>query len=160
MSSASSVYRANPAPAPGEPLIGALLRFPREEVVQRMLDAVNAAGYDLTRTELGILMYPGPEGKRPSELARACDMSRQSMNYLLAGLEARGYLHRTDGESGGARVVRTSAQARAAMELMRKTVKQIEREWAKVLGAERFAALRDTLLELSAALGKLPARGR
>ena len=143
-------------PAVGRPLIGALLRFPREVVVQRMLDAVNEHGHDLTPTELGVLMYPGPEGKRPSELARACAMSRQSMNYLLASLEERGYLRRADGENGLARVVRLSKRGRDAGLLMRSTVEAIEHEWTAFLGEARFRALSETLLELSRWLGKVP----
>ena len=139
----------------GKPLIGALLRFPREVVVQRMLEAVNAAGHDLSSIELNLMMYPGPDGRRPSELARACGMSRQSMNYLLAGLEARDYLRRDDGD-GLARVVHLSERGRAAGLVMRKTVEQIEREWTRLLGRERFEALRDTLTELSRKLGTLP----
>ena len=154
------VKAARPAesadPAVGKPLIGALLRFPREAVVQRMLDALNAHGYDITPTELGVLMYPGPEGKRPSELARLCAMSRQSMNYLLSGLEERGYLRRADGESGLARVVHLSKRGRDAGLLMRSTVEEIEREWTAILGEARFRALSDTLLELSKWLGTVP----
>ena len=148
--------RSAGASAIGRPLIGALLRFPREAVVQRMLDALNENGYDLTPTELGVMMYPGPEGKRPSELARATAMSRQSMNYLLSGLEERGYLRRADGESGLARVVHLSKRGREAGLLMRKTVEEIEREWIAFLGEARFRALSDTLLDLSRWLGKVP----
>jgi DNA-binding MarR family transcriptional regulator len=155
MSSASTTSGAGSAPGPGKPLIGALLRFPREVVVQRMLEALNEGGYDLTPTELAVMMYPGPDGRRPSELARDCAMSRQSMNYLLSGLEARGYLRRADGQGGVARIVYLSARGRAAGLLMRKTVLQIEREWTKFLGEERFRALSDTLLELSRWLGKV-----
>ena len=102
------------------------------------------------------MMYPGPDGQRPSELARACAMSRQSMNYLLSGLETRGYLSRADGDQGLPRVVRLTERGRAAGKLMRKTVEQIEREWIAFLGEERFDALSETLLDLSRWLGKLP----
>jgi len=152
----SGTRRAAAPAGVGRPLIGALLRFPREVVVQRMLEAVQAHGYDLTPAELGVMMYPGPDGKRPSELARECAMSRQSMNYLLSGLEARGYLRRADGEQGLARVVHLSDRGRAAGRLMRKTVEQIEREWTALLGENRFGALSETLLDLSRWLGKVP----
>lgn len=143
-------------PGFGRPLIGALLRFPREVVVQRMLEALNEHGYDLTPPELAVMTYPGPDGKRPSELARACATSRQSMNYLLSGLEARGYLRRADGDQGLARVVQLTERGRAAGKLMRKTVEQIEREWREFLGKDRFAVLSETLLDLSRWLGKVP----
>ncbi|HEY5324757.1 MAG TPA: MarR family transcriptional regulator, partial [Caldimonas sp.] len=103
-----------------------------------------------------VMTYPGPDGKRPSELARACATSRQSMNYLLSGLEARGYLRRADGEYGLARVIQLTERGRAAGKLMRRTVEQIEREWSGFLGQDRFDALSETLLDLSTWLGKVP----
>ena len=154
--SKSSARRKAPEAGFGRPLIGALLRFPREAVVQRMLEALNEHGYDITPTELAVMTYPGPDGKRPSELARACATSRQSMNYLLSGLEARGYLRRADGEYGLARVIQLTERGRAAGKLMRRTVEQIEREWSGFLGQDRFDALSETLLDLSTWLGKVP----
>ena len=154
--SKSSPRRKPTEPGFGRPLIGALLRFPREVVVQRMLEALNEHGYDLTPTELAVMMYPGPQGQRPSELARAGAMSRQSMNYLLSGLEGRGYLRRADGDQGLARVIHLTERGRAAGRLMRKTVEQIEREWIEFLDKDRFDALSETLLDLSRWLGKLP----
>jgi len=148
--------RPTSAPGATRPLIGALLRFPREVVVQRMLEALNEHGHDLTPTEMAVMMYPGPDGQRPSELARACAMSRQSMNYLLSGLETRGYLRRADGDQVLARVIQLTERGRAAGKLMRKTVEQVEREWLAFLGKERFESLSETLLDLSRWLGKVP----
>ena len=54
------------AGALGRPLIGALLRFPREVVVQRMLEALNEHGYDLTPPELAVMTYPGPTASAPA----------------------------------------------------------------------------------------------
>ena len=42
--SKSSARRKEPEPGFGRPMIGALLRFPREVVVQRMLEALNEHG--------------------------------------------------------------------------------------------------------------------
>ena len=78
------------------PLIGALLRLPHEVVVARILDTINTNGFDITQTELAVFLYPGPEGRRPIDLARQCNMTRQAMNYVLAGLENRGYILRQD----------------------------------------------------------------
>jgi len=142
-------------PAPPPPMIGALLRLPHEAVVARMQAALDAHGFDLTPTELGVFLYPGPDGRRPVDLARQCNMSRQAMNYVLAGLEARGYVERRDGNGSGSRVVRITERGRKAGAQLRRTVVDVEREWAGHLGAARFAALRLTLRDLAAWLGKL-----
>ena len=136
------------------PLIGSLLRLPHEAVTARLLAALQAAGHDLSPTELGVFLYPGPEGRRPSDLARQCHMSRQAMNYVLAALERRGYLERSGTAAASGRLVRATAQGHDVFARMRRCVMQIEREWRAHLGAERFEELRATLLHLSRWLGK------
>ncbi|MGE5114883.1 MAG: MarR family winged helix-turn-helix transcriptional regulator [Betaproteobacteria bacterium] len=136
-------------------MVGTLLRLPHEVVTARMLAALQSQGFDLSPTELGVFLYPGPDGRRPIDLARQCNMSRQAMNYVLAGLERRGYLERHAGPGSAGRVVRLTARGRATIAPIRSCVAGIEREWAEHLGAERFDALRTTLRELATWLGKL-----
>ena len=137
------------------PLIGALLRLPHEVVLVRMLETINANGFDITQTELAVFLYPGPEGRRPIDIARQCNMTRQAMNYVLAGLENRGYILREAGPSAAARAVRLTDRGWALIALIRKCVDEIEKEWAAHLGAQRFMALQETLLDLAIWLGKL-----
>src|ERR1044072_5015892 len=84
------------APAsPPPPLLGALLRIPLEVIQGRMLTRLAEHGFDdLVLAHLAVLRYPGPDGKRPSDLAAEANMSKQAMNYLLGQLEALGYLER------------------------------------------------------------------
>ena len=137
------------------PMIGALLRLPHEAVMARMQAALEREGFDLSSTELGVFLFPGPEGRRPSDLARQCAMSRQAMNYVLSGLEDRGYLRRHDAETPNGRVVRVSERGRRVIRVIRAEVEEIERQWAGHLGARRFETLRGTLQDLTRWLGKL-----
>ena len=138
------------------PLIGSLLRLPREEIVTRMLAALNAHGIDITLTEMTVFMYPGPEGQRPINLAKQCNMTRQAMNYVLTGLERRGYIERHTGTSGAARVVRLTDKGWEVIAQMRRCVAEVEQQWTAYLGEQRFKALSETLRDLSQWLGKLP----
>lgn len=138
------------------PLIGSLLRLPHEVVVTRMFDALNAHGFDITLTELSVFMYPGPEGRRPVDLARQCNMTRQAMNYVLTGLESRGYIERQAGTGTVERVVRLTDRGWEVIDLIRSCVAEIEQQWIAYLGAQRFKALSETLRDLSVWLGKLP----
>ena len=147
--------RATAAARPPAPMIGVLLRLPHEVVVARMLEAVNARGFDLTHAELGVFLYPGPDGRRPSDLARQCGTTRQAMNYVLGELEARGYVERRTERESAARRVRLTRRGRAVIAAMRACLAAIEREWSDFLGARRFQALRATLRDLSRHLGKL-----
>jgi len=155
MSNAKRGTRAGPTRQPMTPMIGSLLRFPHEAVVTRLLAALEQNGFDISPTELGVLLYPGPDGRRPSDLARQCRMTRQAMNYVLASLERRGYIVRRTGPRSAAHVVRLTDQGWAMVPVIRRCVATIEKEWTAHLGARRFDALRETLHDLSAWLGKL-----
>ncbi|MCG6933697.1 MAG: MarR family transcriptional regulator [Gallionella sp.] len=137
------------------PLIGALLRLPHEVVVARILDTINTNGFDITQTELAVFLYPGPEGRRPIDLARQCNMTRQAMNYVLAGLENRGYILRQDSSSAAARLVHVTDRGWLLIAQIRNCLAEIEKEWAAHLGTQRFTALRETLHDLTLWLGKL-----
>lgn len=138
------------------PLIGSLLRLPYEVVVTHMFEVLNTHGFDITLTELSIFTYPGPEGRRPIDLARQCNMTRQAMNYVLTGLESRGYIERQAGTGAAERVVRLTDRGWEVIALIRRSVAEIEQQWIVYLGAQRFKALSETLRDLSVWLGKLP----
>ncbi|HET9037298.1 MAG TPA: MarR family transcriptional regulator [Myxococcaceae bacterium] len=137
------------------PMIGALLRLPHEAVVTRMLAALGGEGLELSQTELGVFLFPGPDGRRPSDLARQCGMTRQAMNYVLTGLEEGGYLQRHDAETPNGRVVRTTERGRRVIRVLRAEIDEIEREWSAHLGTGRYGQLRDSLYEIARWLGKL-----
>ena len=140
---------------PLTPMIGALLRLPHEAVVGRLMEALRRAGLELSLTELGVFLFPGPEGRRPSDLARQCGMTRQAMNYVLSGLEAKGHLQRHDADTPNGRVVRVTERGRQVIRILRAEVRHIEQEWAGYLGRARYGQLRDSLHDLAAWLGKL-----
>jgi DNA-binding MarR family transcriptional regulator len=104
-----------------ETKIGTLLRYPWQAVRLRIHQALVAAGFDdLQPAHLAVLQAPGPDGRRPVELARAALMSRQAMNRLIQGLERLGYLQRTTAEHDGrARIVRLSERGRRATATIR-----------------------------------------
>lgn len=132
-------------------MIGALLRMPWEKVVRRMLERLHAEGFDdLDMPHMNLLLYPGPQGARPSELAAQRGMSKQAANYLLGQLEALGYLERRpdDSDRRSKRIVLTDRGERAA-HTVRDAVTDIERDWQAQLGQDRFAQLKALLLELN-----------
>ena len=135
----------------GPPMIGALLRMPWETVVRRMLERLHAEGFDdLDMAHMNLLLYPGPQGARPSDLAAQRGMSKQAANYLLGQLEALGYLERQPDASDrrSKRIALTDRGERAAYTI-RDAVRDIERDWQSQLGQDRFAQLKALLLELN-----------
>jgi DNA-binding MarR family transcriptional regulator len=134
------------------PLIGALLRIPWETVRERMLTGLHQRGYsDLVAAHLNVLLYPGPENMRPSELAARTGMTKQALNYLLGQMEALGYLTRAqDSADQRFKRIQPTPRGRAAGAAMREIVMAIEADWTQKLGPRRFAQLRDILTQLSA----------
>ena len=135
----------------GPPLIGALLRMPVEAVRRRMLQRLHERGFDdLVAAHLTVLQYPGPQGMRPSDLAAQLRMSKQALNYLLGELERLGYLERRpDPEDMRSKRIVLTQRGYAAGHVIREAVGEMEQEWARKLGPERFAQLRGLLVELN-----------
>ena len=132
-------------------MVGALMRLPWEAVMERMLAALHAHGFDdIDGPRLSVLLWPGPDGMRPSELAARMRVTKQALNYLLGDLERLGYLERRpDPDDRRARRIAMTDRGRALVPVIRETVAQTEREWAAALGRDRFAQLRELLVDLN-----------
>jgi DNA-binding MarR family transcriptional regulator len=138
--------------APPPPLIGALLRIPFEAVRERMLAGLHERGFDdLVAAHLDVFQYPGPENRRPSDLAKQTHMTKQALNYLLGQMERMGYLERRpDEEDQRFKRVDLTQRGQAAVRAIREIVREVEADWERQLGHERFAQLRDLLQHLNA----------
>ena len=132
------------------PLIGALLRMPWESVQNRMLERLHENGFeDFDAAHLRVFQYPGPQGARPSDLAAQLRVSKQALNYLLGQLEQLGYLERRpDSDDQRSKRIVLTPRGTAAIRVIRNAVREMETAWARQLGPERFAQLRELLLEL------------
>ncbi len=143
---------AGPLATAPTPLIGALLRIPFEAVRDRMLAGLHERGFtDLIAAHLDVFQYPGPENRRPSELATQTRMSKQALNYLLGQLEQLGYLTReTDTSDQRSKRIRLTPRGHAAITAIREIVQDLEADWQRRIGRQRFAQLLDLLAELYA----------
>jgi DNA-binding MarR family transcriptional regulator len=140
-----------PEHALGPPLLGALLRMPVDAIVARMLAGLHEAGFDdIVPAHLSVLRYPGPQGRRPSELAAERGMTKQAVNYLLRQLEQLGYLTRMgDDQDQRSKRIELTTRGLAAAENIRDTVREIEHDLEAELGVARFAELRSLLVDLN-----------
>jgi DNA-binding MarR family transcriptional regulator len=138
-------------PPPPPPLIGALLRVPVDAVHRRIIADLQAAGFsDLADAHMAVLRYPGPQGRRPSDIAAELGMSKQAVNYLLGTLERAGYLRRVDDpDDRRSKRVELTEQGERVRRTVRDTVSAIESELAQELGERSFAQLRALLVELN-----------
>ena len=152
MSLSSGFTQPGAGASPPPPLIGALLRVPWETVRQRMLDGLHARGFtDLVAAHVDVWRHPGPENQRPSELATQTRMSKQALNYLLGQLEDLGYLTReADSTDQRSKRVRLTPRGQAATKAIYEIVGEVERDWERQLGPQKFAQLRRLLTQLYA----------
>jgi DNA-binding MarR family transcriptional regulator len=131
--------------------MGALLRMPLDAWQDRMLEDLHAAGFtDIVPAHAAVLRYPGPQGRRPSEVAAEAGMTRQAMNYLLGELEQLGYLdRRVDPDDKRSRRIELTERGRAVRRTMRESVLGIEAELEEELGHDEVERLRRHLTTLN-----------
>jgi DNA-binding MarR family transcriptional regulator len=134
-------------PAP----IGALLRFALDEVRRRIYDGVVADGFDdLRPSHVTLFRWPGPDGRRPSQVAADAGISKQRVNDLLRDLERRGYLALApDPDDSRARTIRLTDRGRRLHRVALEIHAELEREWARVVGDRSYEQMRRTLMQLS-----------
>lgn len=116
-----------------------------------MLRGLHEAGFDdLVAAHLSVLQYPGPENRRPSDLAAETRMSKQAMNYLLGQMELLGYIERRDDPvDQRSKRVHLTQRGRRAAATIRRTVAEVEAGWEAELGAREWGSLRTGLVRLS-----------
>ena len=131
-------------------LIGALLRVPAQAIQRRIINELNAAGFEELRVpHMAVLQFPGPDGVRPGTLAERTGMSKQAINQLLRSLEGLGYIVRSDAaDEGRARIIRLTKRGRAAYSRIHQILRDIEREWSCELGPKPFAQLKKLLFRV------------
>jgi DNA-binding MarR family transcriptional regulator len=132
------------------PWIGSLLRHGWQRARERIYCGVITSGHrDLTRAHVGLFRFESMEGLRPSQLADQMSITKQSVNDLLRDLERLGYIVlRPDPDDKRARLVRLTARGRHLDAIVREQARAAEAELAETLGASRFNALRQCLLDL------------
>jgi DNA-binding MarR family transcriptional regulator len=116
----------------------------------RIVGAVQAAGFDITLAQSRLLARLAPEGTRISELAEQAQVTKQTATALVDRLEASGYVERIpDPRDGRARVVRLTEMAQEHLApIARREEERLEAEWSAHLGKDAMAELRASLTRL------------
>jgi DNA-binding MarR family transcriptional regulator len=136
--------------------LGALLRVTHEALTREILDSLHEQGIEMTESEFNVMRYPGPDGVRPIDLARRCNMTKQAMNYILTGFEAKGFIERRSPVGKRSTTIYLTAKGWKLLSATRHCAGDIEARWAEHIGTRRFNAVRASLHEIAVWLGKLP----
>ena len=125
--------------------------MPFLELRKRMLQRLRERGFDdLEIAHLSVFQYPGPNGLRPTQLAAQLGMTKQAVNYLLGQMERRGYVERRpDPDDVRSKRIALTSRGEAATRTIIDAIAEIEQDWSERLGEERFAQLRELLVEVN-----------
>lgn len=125
--------------------------MPVDCVRRHMLQALHAHGFtDLNAAHFQVMRWPGPQGKRPVELAAEAGTTRQAMNYLLGQLEELGYLERrVDPDDVRSRRIYLTERGTSTTSVIRDAVTELDKQWETKLGSTDWQALKQLLVRLN-----------
>jgi DNA-binding MarR family transcriptional regulator len=93
-----------------------------------------------------VLRNLGEDGARPIELAAKAQVSRQAIAKVVDELEHLGLVRRDpDPDDGRGVIVRYTAHGLAGLAVARRRMRELEREFAREVGAEQWRAVRSAL---------------
>ena len=138
----------SPAPDRHQPL-GALLRRAQDGLQREVQDALAARGFAEIRPAHAVVFRQiGTEGTRLTALADRAGMTKQSMAYLVDGLEAAGHLRSApDPADGRVRILRLTAKGQRVLAALNDLGTQAEARVAERIGRRRAAKMRRALEE-------------
>ncbi len=131
------------------PSLGVLLFIPYRHLEQRILQAVNGAGYPITLAQARMAQRIDDAGSRLTRLAEAAQVTKPTAGYLVDQLEKDGYVRRVpDPADARARLVQFTERGREVIAVARGVQAGIEADWRTHLGDDRTEALVQALTEL------------
>jgi DNA-binding MarR family transcriptional regulator len=125
--------------------IGRLLLLGRRDFLQRLGGKMNDSE-TILQARGRLLPYIDIEGTRSVDLARRMGLSKQAVGKLVRELEEDGLLYReVDGADGRAFLVKFTDAGVEYLTRLHRCIAQIEREYERLVGAERMAVVREAL---------------
>ena len=111
------------------------------------------AGHGTIRAGHGcVFRFIHEGGSRLTDLAESSGFTKQAVGEVVADLERLGYIERApDPADGRAKVIKLTDLGAEAQGVAIAIFRELERSWAERFGAERVAALRELLEEMTAA---------
>ena len=129
-----------------EQLFTQLSRRSQSELAQRLREA-KLEGARVPH--IHVTTYLRPEGSRLTELADRAGVTRPTMVELVDDLERLGFVERRpDPADRRAKLICLTDQGRRATRTSHAIVVELEAEYARLIGAERFEAMCDAMQAL------------
>jgi DNA-binding MarR family transcriptional regulator len=114
-------------------------------------DTFAAEDWDgLRQSHFRLITHVPRDGISVTELAQALRMSKQACGQFVTQLEATGHLAiRADATDRRVRLVIRTPLGDRTLKAVNARIRRIEREWARRVGADRYATFREVLEELT-----------
>lgn len=140
---------------PSEPNTGTLLLYAYKHFDSELFASLHAAGHGGLRSKHGaVLANLDERGTRLTTLARRAEIGTSAMGELVDELEQLGYVERRpDPRDRRAKLVVPTPAGVDALERAFTAIGKIEAAYARLLGTDGHAALREALTRLAAAPG-------
>ena len=134
--------------------LGALLRLSYESLQGEVYGALAERGFpELRPAHSAVFRHIAPGGSRLTALAERAGMTKQSMAYLVDGLQEAGLLHSLpDPTDGRARIVHLTPRGEAALDTLLALSAEAEARVAERIGEKRAGRMRRALEHWVAAL--------
>ena len=132
-----------------QPNLGILLFIPYRYMEQAVFDELKAHGHDLPLNQGRVFARIEPQGSRLVDLARAAQVSKQTIGTIINQLQDAGYVERRpDPLDGRSRLVVITERGQQLIDLTTPVVQRIETAWEAHLGKHRARQLREALTAL------------
>jgi DNA-binding MarR family transcriptional regulator len=150
---AHSVFMRRVVDAEWKPTVPALVNLVAASGAPHLRAAFAAAGLDGIRPAQAVALVPlAVGGLHASDLADRLRVSRQAIAQAVAALERHGYVTRVpDPVDARARLIELTPRGQQALRVMRSNALDVEKRWQQVLGKQRLAEFRETLVMLLSA---------
>ncbi len=126
--------------------LGLLLFIPYRFMESAVIAALKDHGHDIGLNQARVFARIDPRGSRLSELARAAQLSKQTVGSIVDQLEGAGYVRREpDPQDARARLVTITPKGHGLIDLSVPVVRQVEARWEAHLGPARTRQLRGAL---------------
>ena len=121
------------------------------KLMQEVRDSFGAQDWDgLRQSHFRLIANVPRAGISVTELALALHMSKQACGQFVTQLAATGHLSvRADATDRRVRLVNRTALGDRTHRAVNARIRRIEREWARRVGADRYATFREILEELT-----------
>lgn len=128
-------------------LLGYVMDGLRRDVLARTAAATGPA-HGLRSSQIRLLSLTPVDGMRVTDLAERVGMTKQALGEFANALEGQGLVESVrDDSDRRARILRPTAKGRRAVIDSEAIIREVEEQWRARVGAKRWDALRQTLLD-------------